>query len=531
MTLTYFIIIPILIGTLIYIFPKTNYFFIALIVEVPLFILSMISFVKIQKFGNIHNILGAPNSILGIELIATRFNIVFIILTIFLFFCGFLYSLKDDYMNKKFTLLFFILQGLISGVFLTDDLFNIYVLLEVATVIVTILIIFKRDSYAVYDGMIYLFSQIVCMAFYLFGIGYLYKIFGVLSISTIRQFIPYVSPQELILPFAFIMTAIGVKSALFPLFSWLPRAHGTPSAPSSVSAILSGLYVKSGVYLFIVFTSLFYPVINLSSFFLWLGVITSVLGFSLAIAQTDIKLILAFHTVSQIGLIIFGFCIPNPISNYGAIYHIFNHAIFKSLLFFSAGIIIKKYGTRNIKEIHGVIKKSPILGIATLVGALGITGAPFFNGSISKYFIQYGIKGNYLEYFMYLINMGTLISFVKYTQMLWGNEKYDNSSYLPKKIVLITLSLICFLGGIFGENFVNLWFGTSLNINPRAYIEKSFIYFIMLAFAWIIYKYIIYKNTLIPKLKGRSLNFLQIIFSIVIFFMTLSVLGTLKYII
>ncbi len=522
MILTFFIIIPILAGVAIYVLPKVSFGLFLCFFEIPLLLLAIFTFVNVTIYGEMHNILGAESSVLGIELIADRYSSFLVILSITLFFLSTFYTLRDSFLDKKFIMLFLILQGLLCGIFLTDDLFNIYVLLEVATVIVAILIMFKKDSYSIYDGMIYLFSQIVCMIFYLFGVGYLYKIFGVLSISEIEKVIHLVDPSELVLPFSFIMTGICLKSAFFPLFSWLPSAHGTPSAPSAVSAILSGLYVKNGIYLFFVFTSLFGNSIDLSWFFLIVGGLTAVLGFIFAIGQSDIKLILAFHTISQIGLIAVGLSFESEISNIGALYHIVNHAIFKSLLFLGAGAIIKEYGTRNIKQIRGVLKRIPYAGFTTLIGILAITGAPLLNGSISKYFIQYGVKGTTYEHLVTLINIGTAISFVKYSQILWGDAKRTENTRIYKRITLVALAVLCVLGGIFGNQLVNLVFDVDLTINIVSYLEKTLIYAVTMFGAYLFYKFYLSKSRLVYKLSDFSMNFLQIVLCMVLFYITIT---------
>ncbi len=524
-----FIIVPILAGVTLYLTPKSLRNIGILCIETPLLALAVYGLFTANETGVVRYVLGAENPILGIELIFGKVNLFLIALRIILFACCFINSIKDDFLAGKIILLYFVLQGLLSGIFVSDDLFNLYVLLEVATVIVTILIMFKKDSYAIYDGIIYLFSQILCMLFYLFGIGYMYKIFGVLSISEIRSVIHLVSANELVLPFAFIMTAICLKSALFPLFSWLPRAHGTPSAPSAVSAILSGIYVKNGIYLFSVFIALFQPVIDMSYFFMIIGVVTSILGFIFAWAQTDIKLILAFSTISQVGLIALGFAMPDATANMGAMYHIVNHAIFKALLFLGAGAIIKAYDTRDIRQISGVIKKIPIVGYTTLFGVLAMTGAPFFNGSISKYYIQSGAYGTILEPIIHLMNFGTILAFIKYSSMLFGNVQKGAQLHFSKKAVLCLLAFLCVLTGVFGTEIINFLFDENLTINISSYAEKAVIYFVMLILGWFIYRYLIAKSAFIYNLRNLSLNFLHIVICIVCFFISISVLTAMQY--
>ncbi len=522
MTLLYFVLVPIFCAVLAYTVPKLPLRIFATILESALFLYFIRVFWRIVQEGSIFETLGAQNPILGITLTANRYTLALVGLSIFLFFISFLYTMHESFFDSKFVMLFLILQGLLCGVFLADDLFNLYVLLEVATVVVAILIMYKRDSRSVYDGMVYLLSQVICMLFYLFGIGYLYKVFGVLSISKISQMMPSVNPESLVVPFAFIMTAICLKSAFFPLFSWLPRAHATPSAPSSVSAILSGLYVKNGIYLFFVFTSLFSQVIDYTLFFTVIGACTAIIGFVMALAQTDIKLILAFHTISQIGLMSLGLTSQNEISTYGALYHIICHALFKSLLFLTAGMIIKQYKTRDIRKIHGVLKTMPLTGIATILGILAISGAPFFNASISKYFMQYGVKGQPLEVLMLVVNFGTILSFVKYSHMLWGKGEVKQKQSTQKKFVVLFLGLCSLLGGIFGTQVVNVLFDTNLYINSQIYAEKCLIYGVYVAAAFAVYRGLLCKSKLLYGLRNRSWNFQQIIMVILVFYIALT---------
>ncbi len=519
--LIYFILIPILASVIIYLIPKLPIGFFVLGLEAVLFYFAWDTLLSVESKGLIRQILGAENAVLGIELVADKQSVVFLILTIFLFSIAFIYTMKESFFNKKFVLLFLILQGLLSGIFVSDDLFNLYVLLEVATVVVAILIMFKRDSCSIYDGMVYLLSQILCMTFYLFGIGYLYKIFGVLSLSKIRELMPLATQEQLVLPFAFIMTAVCLKSAFFPLFSWLPRAHGTPSAPSAVSAILSGLYVKNGIYLYLTFSALFEPVIDSSLVFIIIGAMTAIGGFSFAIIQSDLKLILAYSTVSQMGLLAIGFSIPSEISRWGASYHIMNHAVFKALLFLAAGAIIKEYKTRDLHEIRGVMKRMPVMGIATLIGVLGIMGAPILNGSISKYFIQYGAKRTWIEVLILLINFGTILCFVKYSTILFGEGKRKRKVQFSKQIAVVILAVSCVIGGIFGVELMNFMYDTDLVLERVVYIEKAAQFMGTLALAILCYRYVVCKNTWIYRYQTTTLNFLQIVVAMVAFFITM----------
>lgn len=524
MSLFWFVLLPIILALFGYIIQKKHALLLIIIFQGLLVLMAVFLFTTVKHRGLIADPLGDYPISIGITLYSDRLSAVLVLLTTFLFLCMLIFNYHKPYMSKLFLFSFLILQGLLNGLFLARDFFNIYALIEVSTVVVSILIMFKKDNRSIYDGMVYLLTNMVAMAFYLLGIGYIYKIFGTLDFRAIETSLSYVKdPSELFLPYALIMTAVGLKAAIMPLFSWLPRAHGTPSAPSIVSAILSGLYVKSGIYLFIRFKDLFHPIIDTNDMFLLIGFATAIIGFIFAISQTDIKLILAYSTVSQIGLIIFSLSLGTPGSYWGGLYHLLNHAIFKSALFLTAGILIENYGTRNITEIKGVIKSHPFVSVIIILSIFGITGAPLFNGSISKYMIQTGTsQRSWLDYGLLLINWGTILIFMKYMQIFFGQSPLK----LPlahlvrwnQKIILSVLSISCLIGGIAGKWLIQFLFGLQTYISVVNYTEKALIYFLSVISAYFFYRYLFGKIRFFQTIREIELDMNQIVLSFVIFF-------------
>ncbi|MDF1615843.1 complex I subunit 5 family protein [Petrocella sp. FN5] len=520
MSLFWLVVLPILTALIGYLSNYKKIHRMIWVSQVSTFIMAIIFFVKVIGEGTITETLGNYSGAISINLVADAISSLFVVLTTFLFTIMLLFNYHKTYMNKLFLFLFLTLQGLIIAIFLSNDLFDIYTLVEVATVVVSILIMFKKDSQSLYDGMVYLLTNLVAMAFFLFGLGYIYKIFGTMDLSLIKAGVPFIENKDsLILPYVFLITAIGLKSAIMPLFSWLPRAHGTPSAPSIVSAVLSGLYVKGGVYLFIRFQDTFKAGLDTTSLFLLIGFMTAVFGFIFALSQTDIKLILAYHTVSQIGLIIFGLSMNSVYSYYGSIYHIMNHAVFKATLFLTAGMIIEEYETRDIRKIKGVFKRMPYVAIIMSVAILSITGAPLFNGSVSKYLIEKGIGyQTYLEYGLLFINLGTIVSFVKYATMLFGPHKKRYQVRLNQKIALGILATVCFVTGVFGQRITSILFNLEVIIDFKSYMLKSTLYLFSLVLGYLFYKHLYPRIGFFRTMREIELSFNEIIFSIVFFF-------------
>jgi NADH-quinone oxidoreductase subunit M len=211
--------------------------------------------------------------------------------------------------------------------------------------------------------------------------------FNLLELPSKASAIP---PSMVIVIFVLLLIGFLVKMAIFPFHTWLPDAHS--EAPTPISAMLSGLMLKCGAYgMARILLSTFGPtVVQTSTYLTILGVITMVYGGLMALAQTDIKRLLAYSSVSQMGYILFGlgtFSIASSLGVMGALFHIVNHAVCKSLLFLSAGIIIRQTGIRDITKLGGLVGKMPITAIACLIGAFSLVGTPPLNGFWSEWMI------------------------------------------------------------------------------------------------------------------------------------------------
>jgi len=519
--LSFLILLPIISGIIIYLIPKKISLYICIAAQLVQIAISGFFLFQVQDTGLVFNIGGwAPP--VGIALYADSLSMSFVLLASFLFMMFVIYNASRHYVDRMFYMLYLTLQGLMAGIFLMDDLFSIFVLVEVSTIIVSLLIMYKRDSRSMYDGLIYLLVNIFSMTFFLLGIVMLYKITGTFSIRLLTDIVPEISDsRSLFFPYALIITSVSLKAALMPLFSWLPKAHGTPSAPSIVSAVLSGLYVKGGIYLYIRITGAI-STVDTSVFFLVCGIITAIVGFVLAISQTDIKLILSYHTVSQLGLIMLALNLGDSEAIYGGIYHMLSHALFKSALFLCAGIIIEKYETRNVYEISGVFRTMPAVSIACVCAILGITGAPLFNGALSKYMIAHSANSFAMEWLLIFINFGTLLSFVKFASIFSG-KKHEEITKPPlnRRIVLVVLGILCLVGGIFGAQVIETLYGIDVHIVFSEYLRKSFVYLASLGIAVLLFKKGITHNKFFDRLRTFDATFNTIALSLPLFFTVL----------
>jgi hydrogenase-4 component B len=269
--------------------------------------------------------------------------------------------------------------------------------------------------------------------------------------------------------------AFATKAGMYPLGIWLPAAH--PAAPASVSALLSGVMIKIGVYgLLRVFVWLL-PVSQAAT--VWgvviatFGVISMLIGTLRALGEHDCKRLLAQHSIGQMGYVLLGlglglaFMVRNPILGtvalIGCLYHLVNHACFKSLLFFNSGSILYRTGTRDLDQLGGLVKVMPLTAACAVVGALSIAGTPPFNGFVSKWLLyQSAIFGEsttplYVVYGIAAIFVGTvtLASFVKYLGTAYLGtlpERYAGTGpACPKsmQVVEVFLAATCLLLGLF----------------------------------------------------------------------------------
>jgi multicomponent Na+:H+ antiporter subunit D len=304
------------------------------------------------------------------------------------------------------------------------------------------------------------------------------------------------------------MAAIGVKSAFFPVYNWLPKAHS--AAPSVISALLSGLLVKSGLYVFIRINQM-YGLETFRTFFIILGIFTAVSGAIFAVSQKDIKQILAFSTVSQIGIIMIGL---NQLDGNitGGIIHIFNHAFFKSLLFLSAGIIINTYKEKDTTLIRGMFRELPLVSIAVIIGFFSISGMPLFSGYLSKSIIKYRLEFDFVIYALHFIDVLTIIYFMRILQIFKEPKdlkvKYKLNLKINSEVPIIVLSLLSIILGVFYKPIWEFFLKTSINYIELFVFKEWLIYLTKLIIGYLIYKILVEKDfSFMAKIRKTNITF------------------------
>ena len=261
------------------------------------------------------------------------------------------------------------------------------------------LVIFDAEDRAIMKtGINYLIQMHAGMFFLLISFLIVGKATGRMSFDTLQLYFQSHSNSFLFILF---FVGFGIKAGFIPLHTWLPEAH--PAAPSHVSGVMSGVMIKMGIYgILRVLMSVQSELLLIGVIILVVSLISGVLGVMMAIVQHDIKRLLAYHSIENIGIIgigiglgVIGLSANNSalclLGFGGGLLHVLNHSLFKSLLFFNAGSVYQATHTRNIEQLGGLMKRMPYTSILFLIGSLAICGLPPFNGFISEYLIYIGM--------------------------------------------------------------------------------------------------------------------------------------------
>ncbi len=289
--------------------------------------------------------------------------------------------IKDE-PAEKFYMLFTLLVTGLTWMIITGDMFNLFVAFEVTSISAFGLVGFHRDKGAVEAGFKYLVLGSIGASLLLIGVIMLYAATGTLNMADIAQKLLKFSFRQKLLPYVFIFTGLGIEGALFPLNAWLPDAH--PAAPSSVSAILSGIMTTAAIYGIIRTTVTVFNYYQVVIFLILFGLLTLIFGETAAFFQKDIKRMLAYSTIGQTGLFFYAFSLGSVNGMKGAFMQMMNHSIAKAMLFLLVGGIILRVGTRNIDDFAGIGRKMKITAFFFAIAAFSLMGLPPFFGFWSK---------------------------------------------------------------------------------------------------------------------------------------------------
>ena len=389
-----------------------------------------------------------------------------------------IYSLKfikEGSNTSRYYTLFLLLTSAIVGLVFTGDLFSMFVFLELLSISSGVLVAFYVHKGSSLEAAFkYIVISAVAGLMMLFAVGLLYAQYNLLNIAALADAITFSFSDNVAL--VLLVAAFAMKCGAVPLHMWVSDAYG--EAPAPISAVLVVASQASLYALFRISFTLFgsLPTIEIVAWsIIILGVLSMLIGVLMAIPQKNIKRLMAYHSISQTGYMLLGVGVglavignTNALNSFGitamegGIFHIINNAIYKGLLFLTAGAIIYRVGTTDLNKMSGLAHKMPFTTIFFLIGTLAITGLPPFNGFASKLMIYESVFrfSPLLSVIAMLVSILTLASFVKifYSAFMGAKLKeHDGMRDVPKTmgIAMLILAALTLLLGLFPDIVVD----------------------------------------------------------------------------
>lgn len=323
------------------------------------------------------------------------------------------------------------LTGLL-GITITGDAFNAFVFLEISSLSTYVLIAMGPDRRALLSAFQYLIMGTIGATFYVIGVGLIYLLTGSLNMVDIAARLGPTAAEHsraVVAALAFITVGISLKLALFPLHTWLPNAYAY--APSWATAFLSATATKVAIYLLIRFyfsifgVAIDFDALPIAGIIIALSIAAMFVASFIAVFETNLKRMLAYSSVAQIGYITLGIGLANQAGLTGGLVHIVNHALMKAALFLAVGAIFFRTCPMQIKDLAGVGRKMPLTMAAFTIAGLGLVGTPGTSGFISKWYLAVGALDKGWWVLVFLIVASSLIALVyvgRILEIAWLRE-------------------------------------------------------------------------------------------------------------
>ncbi|MGA2775251.1 MAG: proton-conducting transporter membrane subunit [Candidatus Omnitrophota bacterium] len=372
--------------------------------------------------------------------------------------------ITDEAQRANFVnLLFVALIGMNATVMVTD-IFSLYVFIEITAVSSFVMIALQKDRLALEGAFKYFIMSAVATAMILSAIALMFFVSGSTSFSAVSAGLINSAGSGLTrTAIALFICGLLIKSGIVPFHGWLPDAYS--AAPTPVSVLLAGIITKaSGVYVLMrLVISVFGIIPSLQNLLMFSGALSIIVGALAALTQSDFKRMLAYSSISQIGYIILALGCGTPLALFGAAFHIFNHATFKSLLFVNAAAVEKQLGTLDMDKMGGLSAKMPVTGTTSVIAALSTAGIPPLSGFWSKLIIILALwnAGNFIYATVallasiltlaYFLTLQRKVFFGKLAKGLENVEEADLNLVIPQLILAV---LIIGVGLIFPFIFV-----------------------------------------------------------------------------
>jgi multicomponent Na+:H+ antiporter subunit D len=367
-------------------------------------------------------------------------------------------EIVQDLQPMFYAALLLVLAGLI-GITVTGDIFNIFVFLEISSLSTYALISMGQDRRALHASFRYLVMGTIGATFLLIGIGFMYVMTGTLNLQDLAERLPAVADTRSIrAAFAFITVGLGLKVAMFPLHLWLPNAYAY--SPSVVSAFLASTATKVAVYVLIRFLLSLYGVefslgeMPFDRILMFLGAVGILAGSLIAIFQTNIKRLLAYSSIAQVGYILLAIGIASQPGLTAALLHMFNHALIKGALFLALGVVCYRFGSAELSRLDGIGKTMPWTMAAFVISGLSLIGVPATAGFVTKWYLVSALIEASLWPLALLVLLGSVLAMVyvgKVIEIAYYRPAGNNDS---GRSIPLTMA-----GALWTLTLTNLYFG------------------------------------------------------------------------
>jgi len=466
LNINFLIVLPVLIplSTVLLLIVFRNYLILSRVINLVgsflIIFISSLLFIFANSKGTLFFAFGNWSAPVGIVFVMDMFSSVMLTIASFMTFCISIYflSMIDTEREKfGFYIFFQIMIAGVNGIFLTGDIFNLFVWFELMLISSFVLIVLGNEKCQLEGAIKYVALNLLSSFILLIGIGLLYGVTGTLNFADLSQKIfqlinqpdekfSFINNRALINAISMLfLVSFGIKAAIFPMFFWLPASYHTP--PIAVTAIFSALLTKTGIYSLIrIFTIIFHFDLDFTNtIILVLAGFTMVTGVLGAFAQSDIRRILSFHIISQIGYILMGLGIYTEYSVTGSVFFMIHIILTKTVLFMISGLVYIKFNSYCIDNISGIYKKMPFISILFLLSAGSLAGIPPLPGFWAKFIIiKAGFESqNYIiSIVAILVSLLTLFSMLKIWNICFWKETEVHTELVKSNFMSLKFSMV-----------------------------------------------------------------------------------------
>ncbi len=447
-------------------------------------VMAVVLMTRVSVGHPIITLIAAAKAPWGIDLVFSTFSGFIATLIAVMAFLVWIYSYKfkvvDFEESQKFFLLLMLLVAGSIGVVLTGDIFNMFVFIEITSLSSYGLTAFYRGRNSAEASFKMLLIGAFSSTFLLLGIAILYINTGTLNMAELASKIPDIPMVPKVISFIFIFVALGIEAEMFPMNGWAPDAYS--QAPAPVAAAFASILAKAGIYALI---RISYTVFDLGGqggfeLLLVMGLLTMVISEIIAMRQTNLRRMLAYSSMGQMGLIMIAFGIGTKEGIYAGLFILFNHAVIKSLLFLSSAYLVYHSPTKDIKELDGYGRKLPLISLLFGLGAFAIVGMPPFSGFWAKLSLLIATADSHLTFVLVTVLSVSVVEIVYYFRVIGRMyfRKSTSESKIQKpawnaSLAMIVLALVIIAVGLHPDLITNILHNAANELADKAgYIHR-----------------------------------------------------------